>query len=114
MMYPHSHYQKLELKIREILTRVREQSPENYTMPTFCLYEEINASLGNISSALFNKAVGSMKRANIIGTAKGGEVAFLSHAAWAALQARAEAKIKARRYPFHEAFDATDALGGGQ
>ena len=45
-----------------------------------------------LPTGAFNKIIGDMKKAGIIGTAKGGEVVFLSNAAWELHQAKQAVK----------------------
>jgi hypothetical protein len=74
--------QWLESIIRTYLTDMRTANPINYTVPMLTLYTFASANGSGVTAASFNKAIGDMKKAGIIGTAKGGEVVFLSNAAW--------------------------------
>jgi hypothetical protein len=92
----------LEEHIQSYLTSVRLENPLAYRVPVFTLYTELKEALLNSNGktfpkifyptryfktwdlpvAVFNKTVGDMKRAGIIGTCKGGEEVFLSNAAF--------------------------------
>ena len=78
------HYatQQLEKYIRAFLTIRRANHPNgDYTVTMLVLYTVVEKAFGS-TAAQFNKAVGDMKKAGVIGTARGGEVVFLSNAAW--------------------------------
>jgi hypothetical protein len=94
-------HKPLEQNIQSYLTAVRESNPAEYRVTMFMLLTCLNAAktaawtiyrskpLGRMAGsdpgipvAVFNKTVGDMKRAGIIGTCKGGEEVFLSNAAW--------------------------------
>ena len=72
----------LEGIIRDQLTKVREDRPDNYTVSTFSLFTFVTHANSGVTAAEFNKAVGDLKRAGVVGTAKGGELVYLSNAAW--------------------------------
>lgn len=55
--------------------------PERIEVKTVVLYETVQVLVGGravVTAGFFNKILSDMKRAGIIGTARGGEVAFLS------------------------------------
>ena len=91
MNYNELRTQNLESLIRGYLTDKRLQSPDNYAITMLALYEYVTtvvlehqqyALYLGLPTGIFNKIVGDMKRAGIIGMAKGGDIVFLSNAAW--------------------------------
>jgi hypothetical protein len=55
--------------------------PERIEVKTVVLYDTVQTLVGEravVTAGFFNKIVSDMKRAGVIGTARGGDVAFLS------------------------------------
>jgi hypothetical protein len=75
-----SYQSRLEKFIRAYLLLYRERHPD-FAVPMLLLYTETENQLGT-TAAHFNKTISDLKRAGIVGTAKGGEVVFLSDPAW--------------------------------
>jgi CRP-like cAMP-binding protein len=91
MNYTELRTQNLESLIRGYLTGKRLNDPDNYAITMLTLYEYVTtvvlehhraALYLGLPTGIFNKIVGDMKRAGIIGMAKGGDIVFLSNAAW--------------------------------
>jgi hypothetical protein len=96
MNYNEQRTRDLESTIRTHLTLVRLQNPTDYAIAMLALYEYITNIMPDmtgclnqplplyawVSTGVFNKTIGDMKKAGVIGTAKGGDVVFLSNAAW--------------------------------
>jgi len=95
--------QLVESRIREYLTEVRERN-EVSGVSMFDLFTRFGGEVvyrtryapiertDIVTSGFFNRIIADMKRAGIIGTAKGGERVFLSDAAWTLHLQKASAK----------------------
>lgn len=93
MPFKFEFHQSLEQNIRECLTIVREENPDRYCVPMLLLYSWMaNAAsgvrwgpyykTGEITAAVFNKAIGDLKKVGIVRTAKNSAGVFLSDDAW--------------------------------
>src|SRR5690348_5505452 len=91
-MFVYDKSKLLEHNIRQYLTEVRQLNPDNYLVLMFTLYNDFQNACAAafdessryhyLSAGIFNQVIGSMKKAGIIGTAKGSTYVFLSNLAW--------------------------------
>ena len=68
-----------------MLAAARFRNGKEYTVPRLLIYDHVIKAHGRdgvITTGFFSRIVGDMKRTGIIGTAKGGEVLFLTNAYW--------------------------------
>jgi hypothetical protein len=66
---------RIERFIRDTLIRMHQQKVDS--MPMLILYDAVSSNT-QITARDFNGIVQSMKRAGIVGTARGGDIIFLS------------------------------------
>src|SRR5271156_2819884 len=82
-----AHEVEVERIIKAILVRDSLKHKQRVSIQVLSMYEAVMASYVNhtrvLSTRDFNGVVQSMKRAGIVGTAKGGEIIFLSPGAYA-------------------------------
>lgn len=94
MSFQFNYHQSLEQNIRRCLTTIREENPDNYGVPMLLLYSwmanavsdvqfGIYNNKGGLTAAVFNKAVGDLKKVGIVRTAKTSAHVYLSDDAWA-------------------------------
>ncbi len=76
---------KIENVIKLHLIGARLAKPEDYTIPRLYIYDFVvreYSKYGIITTGFFSRIVGDMKKTGIIGTAKGGDVLFVTDAYW--------------------------------
>ena len=94
MPFTFDFHQSLEQNIRECLTIVRKENPDRYCVPMLLLYSWMANAVsgvqygryyktGEITAAVFNKAIGDLKKVGIVRTAKNSAGVYLSDDAWA-------------------------------
>ena len=76
---------KIEQSIILMLVAARFRNPNDHPVPRLFVYDQImnmHRREGVITTGFFSRIVGDMKRTGIIGTAKGGDVLFMTDAYW--------------------------------
>jgi hypothetical protein len=84
-MYVVELAKKVENAITLHLIAARLANPEDYTISRLYVYDFVvkeYSKYGIITAGFFSRIVGDMKKTGIIGTAKGGDVLFVSDAYW--------------------------------
>jgi hypothetical protein len=95
-MFKFDNTKPLEYNVREYLTYVRRMNPTNFHVQTFQLYTDLSDAVtsalpnqnlyrfrdAGLPVAAFNKTIGDMKKAGIVGTTKNSQEVFLSDIAW--------------------------------
>src|ERR1017187_5788579 len=75
----------IENSIKLMLYAARLSRPKDYTVSRLSVYDHVikfHSKNGVITTGFFSRIIGDMKRTGIIGTAKGGDVLFLTDAYW--------------------------------
>lgn len=76
---------QIENSIRLTLLAARFRDLPDYTVPRLFVYDHVMKTHGKhgiITTGFFSRIIADMKKTGIIGTAKGGEVLFLTEAYW--------------------------------